>query len=52
MKQVTDNANRPSFAVGTPVPMADFSKMDDRIRTNNENFRRMSNSGDVGQLPE
>jgi hypothetical protein len=52
MKQVTDNANRPSFAVGTPVPVADFSKMDDRIRTNNENFRRMSNPGDVGQLPE
>ncbi|MGD0864346.1 MAG: hypothetical protein ABSA49_02195 [Rhizomicrobium sp.] len=52
MKQVATDANRPSFAVGTPVPVADFSKMDAQIKLNNEKFRRMSNPDDVGGLPE
>jgi hypothetical protein len=26
MQQVTNNASRPSFAIGTPVPQADWSK--------------------------
>jgi hypothetical protein len=52
MKQVATDANRPSFAVGTPVPVADFSKMDAQIKLNNEKFRRMSNPDDVGRLPE
>jgi len=38
--------------VGTPVPVADFSKMDAQIKLNNEKFRRMSNPDDVGRLPE
>jgi hypothetical protein len=45
MKQVATDANRPSFAVGTPVPVADFSKMDAQIKLNNERFQRMSGSG-------
>jgi len=50
-KQVTADANSPSFAVGTPVT-ADFSKMDAQIKLNNDKFQRMSGSGDISQMPE
>jgi len=52
MKQVAADANRPSFAVGTPVPMADFSKMDTQIKLNNERFQRMSGPGNISGMPE
>jgi hypothetical protein len=52
MKQVTTDAKNPSFAVGTPMPEADFSKMDAAIKLNNEKFQRMGNPGDISQLPE
>jgi hypothetical protein len=50
MKQVTTDANNPSFAVGTPVPETDFSKMDSQIKLNNEKFPH--GPGDISQLPE
>jgi hypothetical protein len=52
MKQVTTDANRPSFAVGTPVPVADFSKVDAQIKLNTEKFQRMNGSANISGLPE
>src|ERR1700685_3756228 len=52
MKQVATDANRSSFAVGTPVPLADFSKMDAQIKLNTEKFQRMNGSANISGLPE
>jgi hypothetical protein len=49
MKQVASDANRASFAVGTPVT-ADFSKMDAQMKLNNEKFQR--GQGNISDLPE
>ena len=50
MKQVTTDANSPSFAVGTPAPETDFPKADSPIKLNSGKFPR--GSGDIGSLPE